>query len=845
MARTAEEGSRITDLVAQATALIKSGGLPKAAEKLKEAASIDPENAEVKSMWDRLADEDKGKELVNLCKKWESTLSDDDGEVLLDYIHKHNIDGGVAEEAMRVILDYRGDLDMADQITGALLKLSGARRVLAASLKELPTRTFGTIFERGDDSMNGTTDLLLSPPFWDSQEDRIAAERDVFQLALAQMMEAGEDFPGRAMKCMSRLLGAEASNLKGIIDADGFDVILSYLDIRLPQVLRSQATLATAKLFELSPDEAQTLISQYVVKRVKKPTADGLILAFSAAAAVFPMAPSAASNLFLSEGFLPSLVSIVGKWKSHRLEQSALELLSAACIDKNCRIGIRKTCLDWVKGVADTGTDQRASQASLILVKIKDAVPEGEKAPSADMDAEAQTALIFRFKSLILSSDSAASKQDSVEGLAYSSIAPPIKEELANDSAFLQKLVKIMGESSAGAALIYGGLSIFANLTVYAPLMSEEQKKLAQLKDYANSSKPVKEDQLNGDAHVTARCKKVLDAGAIPLFVLLSLNKKLTPASQLSVLQILNSLSKEQKHRGIIAQQGAVKLLLQIYETLSKDQPPIPQPTSSDENASTPTITLTPPAQSIDQTTLRIAAHALSRILISTNPSHVFNSSLLPMTTAIRPLTLLLTEDPTSEQRNLLPTFEALLALTNLASTDDTARDAIIRVCWPQVEDLLLSNNTLVQRASAELICNLSASPHGVAKFADGSARASNRMHILLALADVDDLATRKAAGGALAMLTEWDKAVEAILERERGVKIVLEMCKDESEEVRHRGAVCLCNLVNAPGETGAKAREVLKRDDALQVIAEMVKASKVKEVVELGIEALTVLTKS
>ena len=48
----------------------------------------------------------------------------------------------------------------------------------------------------------------------------------------------------------------------------------------------------------------------------------------------------------------------------------------------------------------------------------------------------------------------------------------------------------------------------------------------------------------------------------------------------------------------------------------------------------------------------------------------------------------------------------------------------------------------------ASLICNLTPLPAGAAKFADGSQRAKKRLHLLIAMADVDDVPTRRAAGG-------------------------------------------------------------------------------------------------
>jgi len=145
----------------------------------------------------------------------------------------------------------------------------------------------------------------------------------------------------------------------------------------------------------------------------------------------------------------------------------------------------------------------------------------------------------------------------------------------------------------------------------------------------------------------------------------------------------------------------------------------------------------------------------------------------------------------------------------------------------------------MVTRAAVELICNLMQSPEGVAKFADGGKQASQRMHILLALADAEDLATRRAAGGALASLTEWDTAVNAILERDRGVTNLLALCKEDSEELRHRGVVCVVNIINTPGKVGEWGVEKIKEADGVEALKECLKKSRSQEVLEITVEAL------
>lgn len=415
------------------------------------------------------------------------------------------------------------------------------------------------------------------------------------------------------------------------------------------------------------------------------------------------------------------------------------------------------------------------------------------------------------FKSMM---SSETSQQNSIEGLAYTSLQPKVKESLASDQLFLKSLIKALGEAPPKSPVTYGALSILANLTTYMPTLSEEQKRLTQLKAYANASKPLSDKEpLNDDEHTAKRCQAVFDAGVIPTLVTHSQHGSV--ASLTLVVSIIFSLAKTNKLRGKMAQQGAIKLLLQVYSLFSPES----------------------------ITAQRKTAHALALILISTDPNHVFGgSNPLSLISAIRPLLLLLTDDPSVEHRDLLPVFESLLALTNLATTDDVARNAIIRTGFPQVEELLLSNNQMVTRAAVELICNLMLSPEGIAKFADGGKPASNRMRIILALGDSEDTATRRASGGALASLTQWDAAVNTILERDRGVKILLALCIEDEEELRHRGVVCILNIVSTPGKIGEWGIKKVKEEGGVDDLKECLKKSRSQEVLEITVEALKVL---
>lgn len=420
---------------------------------------------------------------------------------------------------------------------------------------------------------------------------------------------------------------------------------------------------------------------------------------------------------------------------------------------------------------------------------------------------------------LTLNASSPAEQQSSIEGLAYTSLQPKIKGEIVSNTALLDKLIERLKSTTTADPCTFGILTIFSNLVSYRPAQSEEQQKMSQLRNYAESKKQEEKDPLDDDQHVTARCKTVLDANLIPVLVAAARSHYTVTILGITA-RILHALAREQKHRGKLAQQGAVKLLLQTIDRLQTPE----GPASASDSA---------------QAAIQLAAHALARILISVNPQHVF-SRAMPAISALRPLTLLLTPDTSSETRDLLPVFESLLALTNLASLeDDAVKDALLRQAWQPTEDLLLSTNKLVQRASVELVCNLMASPAGVAKYADGSPAAKHRLHVLLALADAEDLATRRAAGGALAMLTEWDAAAKAVLEHDRGVSILLDMCGDESEEIKHRGLVCILNLISAPGEVGTMGLQKVAQQDGVETIKSSLRKCRNTDVMAIGVEVL------
>ena len=715
--------------------------------------------------------------------------------------------------------------NLQDGILAGLLRESpAAKATLAEKLQEgNPAIPFREIYTIGDDASNGIVTVVLSPAAWKTEAAREACEKNVFQLYVHRLLAAGDGDNSRAMKGISRLMAADASKLYEIVDDDVFDAILSCLDYRNPMEIKSPATLTIVKYIEAAEDRGQINLTKFVTAHYAKQTAGDLILAFSAAAAVFPIATPTAVTLFLTKDFLSSLVPLMEKRaKSKHVEMAALEMLNAACIDGACRQSIKKYCMDWLTEMSKSNQANKSAIATVVLAKVQNAPSQDDSASKRPQLWNENEDIVHKLTQLMFE-DPKANRNTSFEGLAHSSIHPKIKEKLVNDKTWLEVFLQELGRAEAQSPAIFGGLMIIDNLTAFLPVLSEEQKRMAQLKTYANAAKPsLQRDPLDEDEAVMRRCQIMIEKGAAAIII--GLCKDLSPTCLTLVFKIMLSLTRSNKGlKAIITRQGGVKMLVTFWDRVEGT------PTQQTESR-------------------RNAAQALARLLISSDPSIVFGrtgNALLQST--IPPLMSLLTENATMAlegPRDLLPTYEALLALTNLASIPGNgAASNIVKSSYTSIEDLALAKNTRIQCAAIELVCNLAQDPAGTLLFADPTPEAERRLYIILALTGSEDLGTRKAAGGALASLTEWESIIRAINKREGGIEMVLTMLDDEYGDVIHRGMVCLVNVINVTDdEVGRTARKRLRQLDVERKLREVKGGTLIKEIHDLVDQALGTL---
>ncbi|KAI0785366.1 ARM repeat-containing protein [Irpex lacteus] len=554
-----------------------------------------------------------------------------------------------------------------------------------------------------------------------------------------------------------------------------------------PSDLRSKGYVALSAVCEQyrvkagshpsSPDAVSNSIASAfapsVITRLGDTEETSVLYALTFLVALFQVEWQAASAILQQDGALESISDALEIFpKSLHVSRAIAQLISQAAGHKQCRALIHSQCIEWLETKSRRSDDNELRAAAAVaLVKLSrgaevdsagtPGAAGGEKISNFTSDDD----LIKLMKGLIVSAPITSAVNDAIEGLAYLSVDPSVKERLSNDTELLSRLFSVIPQRKAssystvepGAATsypIYGTATIIANICAFRPRLSEEDRQIAKLKRMAAASKDGKskadaeENPLDDDDHVKERCKRLIKAGALDA---LTSAVKLTEsrAARLTIAKALLSMVEEQQNRGKVLQAGGSKALITIIHGIFTASPS----TSKTDNM--------PPLDKADIEPIQ----ALAKLCITAAPVQVFGPNEGALYDAIRPLAVMLIHP----ESNLLQRFEALMALTNLASHSPEAASRVASSdgLLNKAELLMLEDHTLVRRAATELICNLVGGSEEVFnKYGgDKTAGSKGKLHVLLALCDVDDTPTRLAASGALATLTSSPAACDFLLE--------------------------------------------------------------------------------
>ena len=563
--------------------------------------------------------------------------------------------------------------------------------------------------------------------------------------------------------------------------------------------------------------------------------------------ALFDVDSPSAARLVQEEGIMDALMSLLNRNLESRVTVQMATLLERAMAHPLSRSLLREECdsraVRWLIRVANDdsstskkGMVQSRTSATLALVKLIQGSKQDEQASKYIPSSSAPTLPSISHladllqQAIVQNSISTAdsivpSLLDAVEGLAYLSAYPPIRTQITSAIPLLTALFKLSATitkrtkpssslssdrllqpdvasrlAQTNLAMHYGLALLFYNLCRYKPVISQEEQQIKKLRKMAkppSSSASSKQSTIEDDDEenetdasnpaVLSRCRVLIAAGLLP--ALAGLARSPSASARACVSGAYFGVIQDTASRGEVLKSGGGKALLGIIGDDGRVQE--------------------------DRGPNWTAIQALSKLAITASPLAVFGADAGATYDAIRPLVLVLTfaSDASSSQTTKksplslggtvdgLPTqlqrFESLMALTNIASLGPEMGKRVVKAknLVREVESLLVEEHVLLRRAAVELVCNLVQCEEGFNLFfpesSSGGSRASSRLHVLLALADVDDMPTRKAASGALAMLSSEETVCVALvrLQKERksvlGIlgRLLLEEVEDDDEQ--------------------------------------------------------------
>ncbi|PPR01934.1 hypothetical protein CVT24_001274 [Panaeolus cyanescens] len=586
---------------------------------------------------------------------------------------------------------------------------------------------------------------------------------------------------------------------------------------------KSNADAATRSIANIFQSKLNDLLSE----TMEQPLLNGLDFL----TALFQVDSSAATVIFSGEGVVENVMDTIDLTPSQNLCHAIARLLGQAAGYNACRATFTPQITRWLELNSQREDDVvLRGSSTLALVKLSkgsasQGTAGGEPEPVVhEQDIQHLTDVTI---GILSSSDKAPNAVDAIEGLAYLSTDPVVKERVANNQTLLRTLFSLVPKQkpsvpdATNSTTIYGVVTVIQNIVAFKPHLTEEQKHIEKLKQMSKAGTKSSQtasgsSTLDDDAHVKSRIRKVLEAGVLPIFPRAMVSAD-SSGIRIAVGSCLLSIVEEKENRGKVLQAGGAKVLQGILKTAVSNI----QPKGDLDPQYLPSV------------------QALAKLAITASPVQVFGPDVGAMYDMIRPFSILL-QHPSS---NLLQRFEAIMALTNLSSHSAELASRVVKAdgLVHKIETLMLEDHVLVRRAATELVCNLIAgSDTFFESYGDGSPRATSKLHILLALSDVDDLPTRLAASGAIATLTTLPSACHSLidlqLDRHKMFTILAQMIAPPQQEgsntppepnsgLVQRAVFCVDNIFkHVPSEKKTQVIKEANDSQLLQALTTLVK---------------------
>ncbi|CAI4941718.1 CPS_HP_G0119080.mRNA.1.CDS.1 [Saccharomyces cerevisiae] len=494
---------------------------------------------------------------------------------------------------------------------------------------------------------------------------------------------------------------------------------------------------------------------------------------------LYPSLTTLCSEIFLTNGLSKLFKKRVFEEQDLQFTKELLRLLSSACIDETMRTYITENYLQLLERSLNVEDVQIYS--ALVLVKTWSFT----KLTCINLKQLSEifiNAISRRIMPKIENVNESAVKLEevpkvemSVEALAYLSLKASVKIMIRSNESFTEILLTMI-KSQKMTHCLYGLLVIMANLSTLPEESNGSSQSINDLKNYADLKGP-------GADKVGAEKESKED-------ILLFHEKYILRT------ELISFLKREMHNLSPNCKQQVVRVIYNI--TRSKNF--IPQCIS--QGGTTIILEYLANKQDIGEPIRILGCRALTRMLIFTNPGLIFKKysalNAIPFLFELLPRSTPVDDNPlhNDEQIKLTDNYEALLALTNLASSETSDGEEVCKhivstkVYWSTIENLMLDENVPLQRSTLELISNMMSHPLTIAaKFFNlENPQSLRNFNILVKLLQLSDVESQRAVAAIFANIaTTIPLIAKELLTKKELIENAIQVFADQIDDIELR----------------------------------------------------------
>nr|KAF7427020.1 hypothetical protein H0235_006714 [Vespula pensylvanica] len=557
---------------------------------------------------------------------------------------------------------------------------------------------------------------------------------------------------------------------------------------------RTIMSVCLAKIYEnmyydAAKERFRSAIDEYIKDKLLTPDIESKVRVVVAITTLLLGPLDVGNSVVAKEGIMEMILVMAGT-EDPLQQKVACECIIAAASKKDKATAIISQGVNILKKLYQSKDDSIRVRALVGLCKLgSSGGTDATIKPFADGATKKLAEACRRF--LINPKKQKDMRKWAVEGLSYLTFDAEVKEKLIEDRDAIQAMIELA--KTGDQSVLYGVVTTLVNLC-NAYDKQEMVPEMIELAKFAKHHIP-EEHEFDDPDFLNKRLITLAKAGVTSALV--SLSKTESQNSKELIARIFNAICSQQEVRGIVVQQGGAKILL----PLALD--------GTDKGK-------------------KQASQALARLGITINPEVAFPGQRIME--VIRPFLNLL-----NPECSALENFEALMALCNLASVNDTVRKRILKEGgFSKIDTYMYEDHEMLKRAATQVINNLIICEDTIQYFE----QENDRTKYLLILCEDEDEDTCLAASGALAMLTSVStKAIEKMFDVKNWLEILRFLLANPKSEIQHRGVVIILNMMKSSKDVAAKLVET----DIMEILMALTQSDSVqdKKIKDLAVQAL------